>query len=70
MIVVTGEIERKTIFEKGFPPAKMVRNGEMVPDPISDDQSLVVHLKGKGLVVISGCAHSGIVNLLEKNHGH
>jgi len=62
LIVVTGEIERKTIFEKGFPLAKMVRNGEMVPDPISDDQSLVVHLKGKGLVVISGCAHSGIVN--------
>jgi 7,8-dihydropterin-6-yl-methyl-4-(beta-D-ribofuranosyl)aminobenzene 5'-phosphate synthase len=62
LIVVTGEIERKTIFEKGFPIAKMVRHGDLVPDPISDDQSLVVHLKGRGLVVISGCAHSGIVN--------
>jgi 7,8-dihydropterin-6-yl-methyl-4-(beta-D-ribofuranosyl)aminobenzene 5'-phosphate synthase len=40
----------------------MAQEGEVVPDPIRDDQSLVVRLKGKGLVVISGCAHSGIVN--------
>jgi 7,8-dihydropterin-6-yl-methyl-4-(beta-D-ribofuranosyl)aminobenzene 5'-phosphate synthase len=62
MILVTGEIERKTPFEKGFPLAKIIRDGELVPDPIRDDQALVVHLKGRGLVVISGCAHSGIVN--------
>jgi 7,8-dihydropterin-6-yl-methyl-4-(beta-D-ribofuranosyl)aminobenzene 5'-phosphate synthase len=61
-ILVTGEIERKTSFEKGIPDAKMIRDGELIPDPIRDDQALVVHLKGKGLVVISGCAHSGIIN--------
>lgn len=61
-ILVTGEVERKTGFERGFPIAKMIQDGELVPDPISDDQSVVVNLKGKGLVVISGCAHSGIVN--------
>jgi 7,8-dihydropterin-6-yl-methyl-4-(beta-D-ribofuranosyl)aminobenzene 5'-phosphate synthase len=64
MILVTGEIERTTPFEKGFPLAKIIRDGELVPDPIRDDQALVVHLKGKGLVVISGCAHSGTVNTL------
>jgi 7,8-dihydropterin-6-yl-methyl-4-(beta-D-ribofuranosyl)aminobenzene 5'-phosphate synthase len=61
-ILVTGEVERTTPFEKGFPLAKIIRDGELIPDPIRDDQALVVHLKGKGLVVISGCAHSGIVN--------
>jgi 7,8-dihydropterin-6-yl-methyl-4-(beta-D-ribofuranosyl)aminobenzene 5'-phosphate synthase len=31
-------------------------------DPIEDDSAVVAHVKGKGLVVLSGCAHSGIVN--------
>jgi 7,8-dihydropterin-6-yl-methyl-4-(beta-D-ribofuranosyl)aminobenzene 5'-phosphate synthase len=63
-ILVTGEIERTTAFEKGLPNAYTEQDGKLVKDPISDDQSLVMHLRGKGLVVISGCAHSGIVNTL------
>jgi 7,8-dihydropterin-6-yl-methyl-4-(beta-D-ribofuranosyl)aminobenzene 5'-phosphate synthase len=63
-ILVTGEIERTTGFEKGLPSAYTEQNGKLVKDPVSDDQSLVIHLKGKGLVVISGCAHSGIINTL------
>jgi 7,8-dihydropterin-6-yl-methyl-4-(beta-D-ribofuranosyl)aminobenzene 5'-phosphate synthase len=63
-ILVTGEIERTTNFEKGLPNAYTEQDGEMVKDPILDDQSLVMHLRGKGLVVISGCAHSGIINTL------
>ena len=63
-ILVTGEIERRTGFEKGLPNAYTEHNGELVKDPVSDDQSLVIHLKGKGLVVISGCAHAGIINTL------
>jgi 7,8-dihydropterin-6-yl-methyl-4-(beta-D-ribofuranosyl)aminobenzene 5'-phosphate synthase len=63
-ILVTGEIERTTGFEKGLPNAYTEHDGELVKDPVSDDQSLVIRLKGKGLVVISGCAHSGIINTL------
>ena len=63
-ILVTGEIERTTAFEKGLPNAYTEQEGKLVKDPISDDQSLVVNLNGKGLVVISGCAHSGIINTL------
>lgn len=62
MVLVTGEVERVTSFEKGFPNAVMEKRGRLEPDPISDDQSLVMHLEGKGLVVVSGCAHSGIIN--------
>ena len=61
-VAVTGEVPRQTAFEKGMPNASMIQDGEVVPDPIADDQSLVLHLAGKGLVVISGCSHAGIVN--------
>jgi len=63
-ILVTGEVERVTSFEKGLPNASMERHGEIVKDPISDDQALVVHLKGKGLVIIAGCSHAGIINTI------
>ncbi|MCX5877665.1 MAG: MBL fold metallo-hydrolase [Deltaproteobacteria bacterium] len=63
-ILVTGEIERRTGFEKGLPNAYTEQDGKLVKDPVSDDQALVIHLKEKGLVVISGCAHAGIINTL------
>ena len=78
MALVTGEIERVTDFEKGLPNAFVEINGKTEKDNIKDDQSIVVNLKGKGLIVISGCSHSGIINTLlsarkmtgvEKIHG-
>lgn len=65
---VTGEIPRVTSFEKGMPVNThySIVNGELVHDPlVPDDQGLVINVKDKGLVVISGCAHAGIVNTLE-----
>ncbi|MFH0811646.1 MAG: MBL fold metallo-hydrolase [Pseudomonadota bacterium] len=62
LVLVTGEIPRSTDFEKGMPNAYLERGGKIEPDEILDDQGLVIHLKGKGLVIITGCAHSGIIN--------
>jgi 7,8-dihydropterin-6-yl-methyl-4-(beta-D-ribofuranosyl)aminobenzene 5'-phosphate synthase len=40
-----------------------MRHGEWHPDPlILDDQALVVRLRDRGLVILSGCGHAGIVN--------
>ena len=61
-ILVTGEVERTTAFEKGMPNALIEEAGSLQRDPVSDDQALVMILKQKGLVVISGCSHTGIVN--------
>jgi 7,8-dihydropterin-6-yl-methyl-4-(beta-D-ribofuranosyl)aminobenzene 5'-phosphate synthase len=61
-ILVSGEVPRTTPFEKGMPGAVMEEHGEMVPDAIRDDQAVLINLAGRGLVVISGCAHAGIVN--------
>jgi 7,8-dihydropterin-6-yl-methyl-4-(beta-D-ribofuranosyl)aminobenzene 5'-phosphate synthase len=61
-VLVTGEVERVTDFEKGFPWAEARIGGEWVIDPFRDDQGLAVKVKGKGLVVIGGCSHAGIIN--------
>jgi 7,8-dihydropterin-6-yl-methyl-4-(beta-D-ribofuranosyl)aminobenzene 5'-phosphate synthase len=61
-IMVTGEVARVTTFEKGLPNAHVEKHGKLEKDPISDDQALVIHLKQKGLVIISGCSHAGIIN--------
>ena len=59
---MTGEVERTTAFEKGMLNALIEMDGKLKPDPIKDDQALVMKLKQKGLVVISGCSHAGIIN--------
>jgi len=62
-ILVTGEIPHKTDFEKGFPQHRILADGEWLPDPrIRDDRALVIKVREKGLVLVSGCAHAGIVN--------
>jgi len=63
--LVSGEIPRVTPFEKGLPPStQFLRyDGEFRHEPlILDDQALIVNLKDKGLVILTGCGHSGIIN--------
>ena len=61
-VLFLGQIPRQTAFETGPPNAYYEEAGAEKRDAIEDDTSLVMNLKGKGLVVLSGCAHSGIVN--------
>jgi 7,8-dihydropterin-6-yl-methyl-4-(beta-D-ribofuranosyl)aminobenzene 5'-phosphate synthase len=62
-ILVSGEIPRKTDFEKGFNRHYVFSGGKWHPDPwIWDDQAIIINIKHKGLVVIAGCAHAGIIN--------
>lgn len=61
-VLFLGEIPRKTDFEKGLPIAYYQENGNEKWDSIEDDTSIVMNLKDKGLVILSGCAHAGIVN--------
>lgn len=62
----TGYVPR-TSFEKVSKPKKLYyREGsEFIPEGLDDDQGILIHVKDKGLVVLSGCAHSGIVNTVE-----
>jgi len=64
-VMTTGEVERVTSYE----PLENVHievDGEMVQDPELDDMSLIVNVAGRGLVIISGCSHAGIVNIMKQ----
>lgn len=64
-VLVTGQVERRTDFEKGFPLQQARANGGWEPDTwIWDDQAVVCHLKGKGLVILSSCSHAGAINVI------
>jgi 7,8-dihydropterin-6-yl-methyl-4-(beta-D-ribofuranosyl)aminobenzene 5'-phosphate synthase len=60
---LTGEVPRKTAFEKNDPKLFREVDGKIVPDSLPDDQSLILDT-GKGLVLVFGCAHSGMVNII------
>jgi 7,8-dihydropterin-6-yl-methyl-4-(beta-D-ribofuranosyl)aminobenzene 5'-phosphate synthase len=63
-VLVTGEVPRTTGYEPGFPPQQAWIGGRWEPDPlVLDDQALIVDIKDKGLLVITGCGHAGIVNI-------
>jgi 7,8-dihydropterin-6-yl-methyl-4-(beta-D-ribofuranosyl)aminobenzene 5'-phosphate synthase len=63
-VLITGEVDRTTDFEQGMPFHEAQRNGRWEPDPlILDDQALVLHVRGRGLVVLTGCGHAGAVNI-------
>ena len=63
-LLMTGEVERITPFETGMPGMEMYEDGTWVLDPIRDDQALVIHVRNKGLIIVSGCAHGGIINTI------
>ncbi len=64
-LLVTGTVERTTPFEKGMPNAYIKRGDELIHDDISDDQGCVINVRDEGIVVISGCAHAGIINTIK-----
>jgi len=78
-LLMTGQIPRKTHFEKGFPyqyaedcnendPSS--KNPNLIPDPlVRDDQAIAINVKNKGLIILTGCGHAGVVNTLNYAKG-
>jgi len=65
-LVFLGEIERKNDFEVRKNTGKVyIDDSEVgVTDTLTEDSALV-YKSGEGLVVITGCSHSGICNIVE-----
>jgi 7,8-dihydropterin-6-yl-methyl-4-(beta-D-ribofuranosyl)aminobenzene 5'-phosphate synthase len=68
-VILSGEIPMTTDFETGFPLAREMVDGRLIPDLFPDEQALIIRLKGAGLIVIVGCAHRGVINTLRHAQG-
>jgi 7,8-dihydropterin-6-yl-methyl-4-(beta-D-ribofuranosyl)aminobenzene 5'-phosphate synthase len=73
-VFTTGEIPREVDFE-GPPSSADTRTpglwqvdaaNHWVLDQVWDEQSLVIDVRGEGLVVLTGCAHAGVVNTVRR----
>jgi len=59
----TGEVPRLSFESAGVGKGRFHRQGaRFLRDNVEDDQSIVINVRHKGLVVVAGCAHAGIVN--------
>jgi len=64
-IVTSGEVPMLNDFETLDASACVRTDKGFAPDPLKDDQSLFIKT-GKGLVIVSGCAHRGIINTIKR----
>ncbi|MGC9325898.1 MAG: MBL fold metallo-hydrolase [Desulfomonilia bacterium] len=62
-LMTTGEVQRETDFEDVGMSLFTLVDGRVETDGMKDDISLVADVKGKGLVIVTGCSHAGIVNI-------
>lgn len=78
-LFLTGEIRREVEFEApasaphgtenpmSRPGLYQVRpSGEIVADLVMDEQALVADVRGRGLVVLTGCSHAGVINTVQQ----
>lgn len=63
-LFITGEVPRRTLFELGSPKFTVRGEDGFTMDPFLDDLSLVLKTS-KGLIIILGCAHAGVINIMQ-----
>jgi 7,8-dihydropterin-6-yl-methyl-4-(beta-D-ribofuranosyl)aminobenzene 5'-phosphate synthase len=57
-------VARTTDFEKGSPILEAKKDDEWQIDPFEDDQAIAFRVKNRGLVILGGCSHAGIINTI------
>ncbi len=69
-IYLTGEVPRVTVFEPVDPNMKVPGpDGTLIQDELLDDQSMIIDGE-EGLIIVLGCAHAGLVNILTHVAAH
>jgi len=62
-VLLSGEMHPTEPFEIIPPSLKVERDGQIVQDSFIGEQTLIAHVKDRGLVVVTSCSHRGIVGI-------
>jgi 7,8-dihydropterin-6-yl-methyl-4-(beta-D-ribofuranosyl)aminobenzene 5'-phosphate synthase len=62
-VMLSGEMHETVPGETIPASLRVERDGEIVQDTFIGEQTLVGHVRGKGLVVVTSCSHRGIVGI-------
>ncbi|MCB2192741.1 MAG: MBL fold metallo-hydrolase [Deltaproteobacteria bacterium] len=62
-ITLLADIPRQTDYEVPAPALITVRDGQVSPDPFTDDLAMLIQGTERN-AVLTGCAHSGVINVL------
>lgn len=66
-LMTTGEVKRQTDFEEvGIALKTIIGDDKIVEDNMRDDISFIANLRESGIVIITGCSHAGIVNIVKQ----
>ncbi len=66
-LITTGEVKRQTDFEEVGIALKTIIDDRIVVDYMKDDISLIASFNGKEIVIVTGCSHAGIVNIVKQS---
>ncbi len=64
-LVFLGKIKRTFSYEGNHTIGQIIKDGTPIPDSMEDDTALA-YKSNQGLVIITGCSHSGICNIVEQ----
>ena len=62
-VLLSGEMHEQEPFEPIPDNLRVERDGAVVADSFIGEQTLIAHVKGRGLVVVTSCSHRGIVGI-------
>ena len=62
-VLLSGEMHSQEAFEPIPASLQVECDGEVVPDTFIGEQTLIAHVRGRGLVVVTSCSHRGIVGI-------
>jgi len=64
-VLTSGEIKRVVPFERIIWKNFALIDGKQVKDKVPEDQAVFINVEKRGILVVSGCAHAGIINTLQ-----